>query len=898
MRRSSARSTAFHRNATSPVAKRSLRLESLEPRLVLSTGLLSQVAGVKAVNSGAALALDAVADAYVSSAATQTNYGASGDLLVQAGSGFRSATTTAYLKFDVSSVTGTMSKAVLNLTPLSTTSASSVTIRIQLLKDSADGWVEGAGGVVRKSSDGIAWANAPGGYGLTLTFSGSQLKAGSTISIDVTKLIQQSFNVNGIASFVVSMTSNGRSASAVDFASSENSNVTYRPTLTITPAGNAPTVAQQPTASNQTSTTVSLSVLGADAEDAESSLKYTWSATSPSGGTTPTFSVNGTNAAKNTTVTFSDAGTYVFTAKITDSSGLFVTTNTVTVTVNQRLTAISVTPSSVTLSLGKTQTFTVGGVDQFGDTMTLASSSITWSAGTGSFSGSTTGTTATYVAPNSETSTTVKVTCGSFSATAAVAVVKSNFLGLLDSTLASLTQSLDADGSISRADMIAILRSVQNESDGVVDATDMADLKTILSNSTTLGMANYVVVLAGDVVYGNTANTSYLGTTLGNLAVGSTAAKLGKLIDKWFYGTDLPTASYSYDTSTAGTLYGTTNVSHTDEVQGNLGDCYLLSALGSIADSSAAAIKNMIVDNGDGTWTVRFYSNGTADYVTVNSRLPVTSSGQLIYQGYGSSASSTSNELWLALIEKAYAQWNETGKTGRDTATNSYAAIEGGWMGDVYEQVLGYSATVYYQTTTSSTAKQTLINSIAAGEAVTIGTKSFNHDATTGLYGNHAYNVIGYSASTGKFTLYNPWGSNQPSQLTWSQLQSYCDGFAATVTGGSGSFAASASYSNSRSLITAPSIVAVPTTASTLDAASPKVVVSETSGESTTRSAGYPAAVDAVFGESGFFEANFQHRWATTLRLSSDWLMNNTFNKTLEQTATDWFAQIDFASEV
>ena len=150
----------------------------------------------------------------------------------------------------------------------------------------------------------------------------------------------------------------------------------------------------------------------------------------------------------------------------------------------------------------------------------------------------------------------------------------------------------------------------------------------------------------------------------------------------------------------------------------------------------------MIINNGDGTWTVRFYSNGKADYVTVNSQLPVDSKGNLIFDGYGTSSTSTSNVLWLALLEKAYAQWNETGKAGRSGAANSYASIEGGWMGDVYAQTLNCADTTYQMTTS---AKQTLVNALSAGKAVTIGTD--NHPASsTGLYGNHAYNVLSYDA--------------------------------------------------------------------------------------------------------------------------------------------------------
>ena len=67
-------------------------------------------------------------------------------------------------------------------------------------------------------------------------------------------------------------------------------------------------------------------------------------------------------------------------------------------------------------------------------------------------------------------------------------------------------QKLDADGSLSRADMIQILTSVG--ASGTVSATDFADLKTILANAAQYNMPSYVQVLAGDVVNGNAANAT------------------------------------------------------------------------------------------------------------------------------------------------------------------------------------------------------------------------------------------------------------------------------------------------------------------------------------------------------------------------------------------------------
>src|SRR5262249_8479889 len=81
------------------------------------------------------------------------------------------------------------------------------------------------------------------------------------------------------------------------------------------------------------------------------------------------FSVNGTNAAKNSTATFQKAGNYTLTATIKDSGGLSVTSS-VSVTVSQTLTSISVSPSSASVTTGTTKQFSATALDQFGQTMT------------------------------------------------------------------------------------------------------------------------------------------------------------------------------------------------------------------------------------------------------------------------------------------------------------------------------------------------------------------------------------------------------------------------------------------------------------------------------------------------------------------------------------------------
>ena len=160
--------------------------------------------------------------------------------------------------------------------------------------------------------------------------------------------------------------------------------------------------------------------------------------------------------------------------------------------------------------------------------------------------------------------------------------------------------------------------------------------------------------------------------------------------------------------------------------------------------------------------------------------------------GYGSStiyaAPGADGSWWLPLLEKAYAQWNETGYEGRD-GTNSYAALSGGVMGYVDQQVLGCDALTICPTegaaVDGSTPEQALIAALESGAAVTAAVFGSSDDPTFAalqLVNGHAYEVVGYDADPdspnfGKFQLENPWGYYDPQPLTWTDLAAYCSWF-------------------------------------------------------------------------------------------------------------------------
>ncbi len=347
---------------------------------------------------------------------------------------------------------------------------------------------------------------------------------------------------------------------------------------------------------------------------------------------------------------------------------------------------------------------------------------------------------------------------------------------LKDAGLIGAARSAGSDGTLSRVDMINLFRNV--EDDGTVSAIELNDLNVIL-NAGRWTISDDVKVLSKKLLSTDKANLTYQGVTLGALTAGSTATQMETLINKWFFGLDRPTVtapSYSYR-SVSGSLFQN-GISTTDIKQGQVGDCYFLSTLGSIANEQPSYIQNMFIDNGDNTWTVRFKNGAAWDYVTVDRFLPTNSSGYLAYASSGSLFSNAANELWVALAEKAYAQIGESGWTRGINKTNSYASIEGGWMTYVINQVTGLGSTWNsIANLAQQTAQQTVIDLVNSNKIVTLGT---GRTVDYGLVGGHAYAVTNYNASNGTFFIRNPWGT-QHVELTWNQLLSLNIDFAYSV---------------------------------------------------------------------------------------------------------------------
>lgn len=342
-----------------------------------------------------------------------------------------------------------------------------------------------------------------------------------------------------------------------------------------------------------------------------------------------------------------------------------------------------------------------------------------------------------------------------------------------DFHLTNLARSFAADGSLSRTDLIELLREAKDY--GTVDATELTDLRRIQSDLAYM-TPEFVTNLAGKLLNGDPANTR---SGIGNLFAGSSATQMEQLVGKWFLGNDRPDAAGTY-TYAGGSLFRN-GISYTDVDQGSLGDCYFLAALGATAHQSATTIQNMFIDNGDGTFTVRFYKpDGSRDYVTVDRYLPTNAWGNFIYanRDQGLAVSSANNELWVALAEKAYVQVNESGWLGRSDSSNDYDAIGWGNGTTVLNQITGRP--VQYRDVQGNSAIEftTLVSSLSAGQMVTLGTYDSGLPNPS-VVGDHEYALVGYNSTTGMFQLYNPHGSLL--EIDWAGLRANFDYWGRTL---------------------------------------------------------------------------------------------------------------------
>lgn len=236
-------------------------------------------------------------------------------------------------------------------------------------------------------------------------------------------------------------------------------------------------------------------------------------------------------------------------------------------------------------------------------------------------------------------------------------------------------------------------------------------------------------------------------------------------------------------------------VSLNDINQAGLGDCYLMATLGAVAMQDPQAIKNMIRENEDGTFTVTFkeriYGTNPPEY----SDKPITVSPDFpgFLDGWGHAQAADANgkgqkEIWPLVIEKAYAEL----RGGYDVLDKGARPV------DMMEAITGRPAKVEPDRDDFSNAgvgspiglynvvNKTfgdLADDLRKGKAVVFSTPAERKDANGMVIPNeplpfdlvhsHSYVVeSAYQDAQGKqwLKLYNPWGNTQPAPVPYDAI--------------------------------------------------------------------------------------------------------------------------------
>ncbi len=292
-----------------------------------------------------------------------------------------------------------------------------------------------------------------------------------------------------------------------------------------------------------TGRTAALTVLGADTAG-EANLSYTWTASGPAA---VTFSVNGANAAKNTTATFTQAGSYTLTATIANAVGGTIT-SAVNVTVNQTVSGITIVPSAAILNIGSTQQFTAYYVDQFGLQIAGAISPI-WSispttgAGTLSSSG-------LYTAPSTQVAPTITASISGFTGSTVVQVFNrdawTNAAGGSWTTATNWQNTTIANGAGVAADfsMLPLTAAATVTLDGARTVGDLLFGDTSNAYGWTLNTGS-----AGPLTLSTTTGTPTIAVTNQTATIGATLAG-SQGLTKTGNGTLILSAGNTYSGST------------------------------------------------------------------------------------------------------------------------------------------------------------------------------------------------------------------------------------------------------------------------------------------------------------------------------------------------------------
>lgn len=226
----------------------------------------------------------------------------------------------------------------------------------------------------------------------------------------------------------------------------------------------------------------------------------------------------------------------------------------------------------------------------------------------------------------------------------------------------------------------------------------------------------------------------------------------------WIFGCQPRTSDVKYE-EIPGDLFvsvriDSSSVDSSDINQGSLGDCYYLAALAAVARKDPDGIRDRVRQNEDGTYSVDFYRKRnfwefwkpeyTMETVTVDNQFPVDKYGQPAFAAYGDRTEKGNPELWVMVMEKAYAKFR-----------GSYNDIaDGGSTGSAMEQLTGKDSSLHLAAFTSIDQISEWANKGYAVTVASLGAFTANDEIVKG----HAYYVMDVDTEKRTVTMGNPWG--------------------------------------------------------------------------------------------------------------------------------------------
>jgi len=187
----------------------------------------------------------------------------------------------------------------------------------------------------------------------------------------------------------------------------------------------------------------------------------------------------------------------------------------------------------------------------------------------------------------------------------------------------------------------------------------------------------------------------------------------------------------------------------------HVGNCHFVAAMASLAAVNPQAIRDMIRDNNNGTYTVTFPHQTP---ITVDA----PTEAELAHYGTGGA-----HGIWSTILQMAYGSyWSPRGESPLEGAGGSI-------RNDGMRVISGMSAETYTMSLTGystlDAGLESCMNSPQHRPAV-VRFNSLFGQTDPGLVSGHAYSVIGYNrdandVTQSTITVRNPWGSNPSAPL-------------------------------------------------------------------------------------------------------------------------------------